>query len=53
MQFVDGFFYRNKDIVVIGNGKYAIAEMNELINLANEIIILTMEKKAPEFRDRM
>lgn len=46
----DGFFYRNKDIVVIGNGKYAIAETNELINLANEIIILTDGEKAPEFR---
>lgn len=46
----DGFFYRNKDIVVIGNGKYAIAETNELINLANQIIILTDGEKAPEFR---
>lgn len=46
----DGFFYRNKDIVVIGNGKYAIAETNELINLANQIIIITDGEKAPEFR---
>ena len=46
----DGFFYRNKDIVVIGNGKYAIAETNELINLANQIIILTDGEKVPEFR---
>ena len=46
----DGFFYRNKDIAVIGNGKYAIAETNELINLANQIIILTDGEKAPEFR---
>ena len=46
----DGFFYRNKDIAVIGNGKYAISETNELINLANQIIILTDGEKAPEFR---
>ena len=46
----DGFFYRNKDIVVIGNGKYAIAETNELINLANQITILTDGEKAPEIR---
>lgn len=46
----DGFFYRNKDIAVIGNGKYAISETNELINLASEITILTDGEKAPEFR---
>lgn len=46
----DGFFYRNKDIAVIGNGKYAISETNELINLANQITILTDGEKAPEFR---
>lgn len=46
----DGFFYRNKDIAVIGNGKYAISETNELINLANQITILTDGEKAPEIR---
>ena len=46
----DGFFYRNKNIAVIGNGKYAISETNELINLANQITILTDGEKAPEFR---
>lgn len=46
----DGFFYRNRDISVIGNGNYAIAEANELINIANNITILTNGKKAPEFR---
>ena len=46
----DGFFYRNKDITVLGNGDYAISETNELINIANEITILTNGLKAPEFR---
>lgn len=46
----DGFFYRNKEISVIGSGKYAISEVNELINLAKEITILTDGEKAPEFR---
>ena len=27
----DGFFYRNKNIAVLGSGKYAISETNELI----------------------
>lgn len=46
----DGFFYRNKNIAVIGSGNYAISETNELINLAKEITILTDGKTAPEIR---
>lgn len=46
----DGFFYRNKNIAVLGSGKYAISETNELINLAKEITILTNGEKAPEIR---
>ena len=46
----DGFFYRNKDIAVLGNGKYAVSETNELINLANEITILTNGENPPEIR---
>lgn len=46
----DGFFYRNRDISVLGSGSYAIAETNELINLADKITILTNGEKAPEFR---
>ena len=46
----DGFFYRNKDISVLGNGKYAISETNELINIAKSITILTNGGKAPEIR---
>lgn len=46
----DGFFYRNRSISVIGDGNYAISEVNELINIAGNITILTNGKKAPEFR---
>ena len=46
----DGFFYRNKDVSVLGNGKYAISETNELINIANSITILTDGKDEPEIR---
>lgn len=37
----DGFFYRKKNIVVIGNGKYAISEAEDLQNIANNVKILT------------
>ena len=46
----DGFFYRNKDVAVIGSGNYAISETNDLINIANKITILTNGEKAPAFR---
>ena len=46
----DGFFYKNKEVAVMGSGNYAIAEVNELINLAEKITILTNGEKAPEFR---
>ena len=48
----DGFFYRNKNISVIGNGNYAISEVNELIHLAKEITILTNGGKIPEIRSK-
>ncbi len=37
----DGFFYRNKNVVVIGNGKFALSEASHLKNIANEVKILT------------
>ena len=47
----DGFFYRNRSVVVIGNGQYAISETNDLINIANNITILTNGEKEPEIRN--
>ena len=45
----DGFFYRNKNVAVIGNGKFAVAEANDLKNIVSNITILTngleMEEK--------
>lgn len=46
----DGFFYKNKDVVVIGSGDYAISETNDLINVVNKITILTNGERVPEFR---
>lgn len=37
----DGFFYRNKNVVVIGNGKFAESEANDLKNIVNNVRILT------------
>ncbi|MBO6243073.1 MAG: NAD(P)/FAD-dependent oxidoreductase, partial [Clostridia bacterium] len=37
----DGFFYRNKNVAVIGNGKFALSEANDLKNIVNTITILT------------
>ena len=46
----DGFFYRNKNVAVIGSGNYAISETNDLINISKEITILTNGEKSPEIR---
>lgn len=46
----DGFFYRNKIVAVLGNGNYAISELNDLINIANKIILLTNGEVAPDVR---
>ncbi len=37
----DGFFYRNKDIAIIGNSTFAINEAKILKNVANKVTILT------------
>lgn len=37
----DGFFYRNKNVVVIGNGKFALSEADELNNITGSVKILT------------
>ena len=46
----DGFFYKDKDVVIIGSGNYAISETNDLINITKQITILTNGSKAPEIR---
>ena len=37
----DAFFYRGKDVVVLGNGAYAQSEANELLPLAASVTVLT------------
>ena len=46
----DGFFYRNKDVAVIGNGDYAISEAMDLQNIVKSIKILTNGQQIPEYR---
>lgn len=46
----DGFFYKGKNVVVIGSGNYAVSETNDLINITKEITILTNGKETPEIR---
>ena len=46
----DAFFYRNKDVAIIGNGKYAINEINHLKNLVNSVVLLTEGNQPPETR---
>lgn len=46
----DGFFYKDKDVAIIGSGNYAISETNDLINITKQITILTNGCKVPEIR---
>ena len=43
----DAFFYRNKHVAVIGNGKFALNEAEKLANIAKEVTILTNGLEAP------
>ena len=47
----DGFFYKNKNVVVIGNGKFAVNEANILKNIAKSVIILTNGEKVESISD--
>lgn len=47
----DGFFYRKKDVVVIGSGKFAIKEADDLKNITNSVTILTNGEKLVDSSD--
>lgn len=47
----DAFFYRNKDVAVIGNGNYAIHEAKQLKPVAKSVTILTNGKEIVQNRD--
>ncbi len=40
----DGFFYRKKNVAVLGNGAYALAEAKELLPLASKVTLCTLGK---------
>lgn len=46
----DGFFFKNKDVAVIGNGNYAISETMDLFKIVKNVTILSNGNIAPEFR---
>lgn len=37
----DAFFYRNKDVAVLGSGEYALNEAKELLPIVNSVTLLT------------
>ena len=41
----DAFFYRGKDVAILGNGEYAVAEAEELVHVVNSVTILTDGKE--------
>ena len=43
----DGFFYRGKEVAVLGNGDYALHEAGELLPLAAKVTLLTDGKEPP------
>lgn len=43
----DAFFYRNKNVAVIGNGEFAVNEAKDLSNVAGRVTILTNGLEAP------
>ena len=44
----DAFFYRGKDVAVIGHGEYAMHEASELLGTSNSVTIFTLGRE-PEF----
>ncbi len=43
----DGFFYKNKNVVVLGDGQFAVSEANDLKNIVNSVKILSNGLEAP------
>lgn len=46
----DAFFYKNKDVAVLGEGDYAFAEASELLPVAKSVTLLTNGKEPVENR---
>jgi len=41
----DAFFYRGKDVAVLGNSQYALSEVRELLPIASSVTLLTNGEK--------
>lgn len=46
----DAFFYKNKDVAVLGEGDYAFSEASELLPVAKSVTLLTNGKEPVENR---
>lgn len=46
----DAFFYKGKNVGVIGNGNYAVQEAMELLPIAKSVTLLSNGKKLPQYR---
>ncbi len=44
----DAFFYRGKKVAVLGNGKFAVSEADELSHVASSVTLLTDGLDAPD-----
>lgn len=47
----DGFFFKNKDVAVLGDGDYAVHEIQELLPIVNSVTLLTDGKGKINLRD--
>lgn len=47
----DAAFYRNKNVAVLGNGDYAIEEIQVLLPVVNSVIMVTDGKEPVEYRN--
>ena len=47
----DAFFFKDKDVAVLGNGDYAIHEITELLPIVGSVSILTNGKEKINIRD--
>ena len=49
----DAFFYKNKNVAVLGNGDYALKEATTLSSVANKVTILTNGKEIVQNRSEL
>lgn len=47
----DAFFFKGKDVAVLGNGKFAVHEVNDLLPVVKTVTMLTNGKEKLNFRD--